>query len=98
MLASYFIGGVALDALGTAVPAYDAALFIQHIDRVIRDALNQYLKLRRSVLQLPLGLARLRQFAGENVDLLPQIGNGGSISARGRWRFAVPRLLSLAGA
>ena len=60
MLASYFIGGVALDALGATVPAYDAALLIQHVDRVILDALNQYRKLRRAMLQLLLNLSRLR--------------------------------------
>jgi hypothetical protein len=45
MLAYYFIAGVALYAFGTAVPGYDATRLIQHVNRIILDALNQYCKL-----------------------------------------------------
>jgi hypothetical protein len=46
MLADYFIVGVALYMFGTVVPAYDPTRLIQHINRMILGALNQYRKLR----------------------------------------------------
>ena len=49
------------------------------------------------MLQLLLDLSRLRQFAAENIDLPLQIGNGGNVSAHGRWPNAAPRLLSRQG-
>jgi hypothetical protein len=44
MLAQDLAGGVALDALGAAIPGGDEALGVEHVDCVIRDRCNQPLE------------------------------------------------------
>jgi hypothetical protein len=40
----HLLGAIALDALGTRVPAGDAAVGIDHVDRVIGDGFHQHLE------------------------------------------------------
>ena len=41
MLADDLVGAVALDALGAGIPVRDLALRVEHVDRVVGDALHQ---------------------------------------------------------
>src|ERR1700761_5041306 len=45
MLADDFFLGVALDALCAGIPAYDYAVRVQHVNRVIADAADQQAEL-----------------------------------------------------
>ena len=52
MLADDFLGLVALDALGPLVPVGDVTFGVQHIDRIIGDALHEKTKITLALVEV----------------------------------------------
>ncbi len=65
VLADDLVGGISLDALGASIPIADIALRIEHVERVVRDALHEQLKLLLAALEAFFGRLSLRQVAGD---------------------------------
>ncbi len=65
MPADDLAGGVALDRFGPGVPVRDRALRVEHVDRVVVDALDQQPEALLALEQRPIGLAPFRDVAGD---------------------------------
>jgi hypothetical protein len=65
MPADDLAGGVALDRLGPRVPVGDDAVRVEHVDRVVVDALDQQPEALLALVQRLVGLAPFRDVAGD---------------------------------
>src|SRR5205085_11752697 len=65
VLAEDFVGAILLDALGAEVPRNDAALSVEHEDRVVLHAFDEKTEQLLAVPQLLLGGAAIGEIAGQ---------------------------------
>ena len=86
MLADDLIGAIALDALGSRIPAGDVAVGIEAIERVVGDALHQHAELGFGVgargLDLALPAAGVGERARELMRLLKRLDARVLVAAR----------------